>query len=178
MLSRYFRVVYAAAALAVASQASAATLVSVFTTDDVYGSFFGTISNSAVGSAATLQWRSAGYGWAGNIGLTDSGGTILFNITTSGDVYQLFAAGSGNGLVGASCAGNATACLALPNNVWTSLYSTVSSANGGAGICCGGSDIWVKGTTAVPEPASWALMIAGFGMVGGAMRRRESIATV
>jgi hypothetical protein len=27
---------------------------------------------------------------------------------------------------------------------------------------------------AVPEPASWAMMIAGFGLVGGAMRRRAS----
>ena len=26
----------------------------------------------------------------------------------------------------------------------------------------------------VPEPASWAMMIAGFGLVGGAMRRRLS----
>lgn len=29
---------------------------------------------------------------------------------------------------------------------------------------------------AVPEPASWALMIAGFGLVGAAMRRRVAIA--
>ena len=29
-------------------------------------------------------------------------------------------------------------------------------------------------TNAVPEPASWALMIAGFGLVGGAMRRRST----
>ncbi|MEG3123285.1 esterase-like activity of phytase family protein [Sphingomonas sp. GB1N7] len=28
-------------------------------------------------------------------------------------------------------------------------------------------------TTAVPEPASWAMMIGGFGLVGGAMRRRQ-----
>lgn len=27
----------------------------------------------------------------------------------------------------------------------------------------------------VPEPASWALMITGFGLVGGAMRRRKSV---
>ena len=27
---------------------------------------------------------------------------------------------------------------------------------------------------AVPEPAAWALMIAGFGLVGGAMRRRRT----
>ena len=28
---------------------------------------------------------------------------------------------------------------------------------------------------AVPEPATWALMIAGFGVVGGALRQRRSI---
>nr|WP_243445723.1 PEPxxWA-CTERM sorting domain-containing protein [Polymorphobacter arshaanensis] len=26
---------------------------------------------------------------------------------------------------------------------------------------------------AVPEPASWAMMVAGFGLVGGALRRRS-----
>jgi hypothetical protein len=29
--------------------------------------------------------------------------------------------------------------------------------------------------TTVPEPASWALMIAGFGMIGAAMRRRSAL---
>jgi hypothetical protein len=28
---------------------------------------------------------------------------------------------------------------------------------------------------AVPEPASWALMISGFGLVGGAMRRTRAM---
>jgi hypothetical protein len=28
--------------------------------------------------------------------------------------------------------------------------------------------------TAVPEPATWAMMIAGFGFVGGALRRRRN----
>lgn len=28
---------------------------------------------------------------------------------------------------------------------------------------------------AVPEPASWAMMIAGFGMIGGALRRRSAL---
>jgi len=32
-------------------------------------------------------------------------------------------------------------------------------------------------TPAVPEPASWAMMIAGFGLVGTAMRRRASVQT-
>ena len=38
----------------------------------------------------------------------------------------------------------------------------------------------VTGETApaggVPEPASWAMMLGGFGLVGGAMRRRQRIA--
>jgi hypothetical protein len=28
---------------------------------------------------------------------------------------------------------------------------------------------------AVPEPASWAMMIAGFGLVGASMRRRKAV---
>jgi hypothetical protein len=35
----------------------------------------------------------------------------------------------------------------------------------------------ISPAVAVPEPASWALMIGGFGMVGGAMRRRRSVST-
>lgn len=31
-------------------------------------------------------------------------------------------------------------------------------------------------TTPVPEPASWAMMIAGFGLIGGALRRRRGFA--
>jgi hypothetical protein len=36
----------------------------------------------------------------------------------------------------------------------------------------------VSGGNAVPEPASWALLIAGFGLVGSAMRNRTRKATV
>ncbi|MEL6875314.1 MAG: PEPxxWA-CTERM sorting domain-containing protein, partial [Pseudomonadota bacterium] len=30
----------------------------------------------------------------------------------------------------------------------------------------------------VPEPGTWAMMILGFGLVGGAMRRRKASVTV
>ncbi len=34
----------------------------------------------------------------------------------------------------------------------------------------------VLAASAVPEPASWAMLLAGFGAVGGAMRRRSKVA--
>ncbi|WP_310496628.1 PEPxxWA-CTERM sorting domain-containing protein [Sandarakinorhabdus sp.] len=33
---------------------------------------------------------------------------------------------------------------------------------------------WIPGDAPVPEPASWAMMIAGFGLIGASMRRRRS----
>ncbi len=36
----------------------------------------------------------------------------------------------------------------------------------------------IVGGAPVPEPATWAMMIAGFGLVGGAMRRRQWIRSV
>jgi hypothetical protein len=40
-------------------------------------------------------------------------------------------------------------------------------ANGGPKVICG--DI----TPPVPEPETWAMLIAGFGLIGGALRYRR-----
>ncbi|WP_443969661.1 PEPxxWA-CTERM sorting domain-containing protein [Sphingobium sp. CR28] len=37
------------------------------------------------------------------------------------------------------------------------------------------SEVRFNGTGAVPEPATWAMMIAGFGLAGAALRRRTAI---
>lgn len=46
-------------------------------------------------------------------------------------------------------------------------------------VCVGESfdacDRLIEGPGPVPEPATWAMMIAGFGLVGGAMRRRTKV---
>ncbi|KPF78254.1 hypothetical protein IP88_04270 [alpha proteobacterium AAP81b] len=37
-------------------------------------------------------------------------------------------------------------------------------------------DLGYGGTAGIPEPASWALLIAGFGLTGAAARRRRALA--
>ena len=44
---------------------------------------------------------------------------------------------------------------------------------GGAGF---GDQLFVRAVADVPEPASWALMLIGFGAIGGAMRSRRKVA--
>lgn len=54
------------------------------------------------------------------------------------------------------------------------LDASTSAYRGGAFIYTNTTRAFIANTvrlTAVPEPASWALMIAGFGAIGGAMRR-------
>jgi PEP-CTERM motif/Lectin C-type domain len=52
---------------------------------------------------------------------------------------------------------------------WNDIFATFPS---------GGYVVEYSSNAAVPEPASWALMIAGFGLVGSAMRRRKPSVSV
>ena len=53
---------------------------------------------------------------------------------------------------------------------------TFTALNSGAGPT--GLNVLVSGTaTAVPEPATWGLLLVGFGMVGVAARRRQTTVT-
>jgi hypothetical protein len=58
----------------------------------------------------------------------------------------------------------------------TLALSTDSSFRRNTGACC---DYFQSGNltrvTAVPEPSSWAMLIAGFGIVGAAARRRRMV---
>lgn len=53
------------------------------------------------------------------------------------------------------------------------------TVGGASGTFTGASNVTFSASVAaIPEPATWALMIAGFGMVGAAMRRRATRTTV
>ncbi|QMW21664.1 PEPxxWA-CTERM sorting domain-containing protein [Sandaracinobacteroides saxicola] len=80
----------------------------------------------------------------------------------------------GNGFVDATyrCAFS----FAHSTNTWG-----MTIAAGGAGFQYGNDESWAidnfsLAANAVPEPATWAMLIAGFGLVGVAMRRRKTLA--
>ncbi|MDP3855373.1 MAG: FxDxF family PEP-CTERM protein [Phenylobacterium sp.] len=117
-------------------------------------------------------------------------GTALFRITdafVTGDVFSLY---DGATLLAKttftttaepidSFGGTAwsdTSYSRLSYLVGPGSYSFTITGDGAGGVPAG---FGVRlDTSAVPEPATWAMMITGFGLVGGAMRRRVATAQV
>ena len=63
--------------------------------------------------------------------------------------------------------------LANPVTLGASQYTlAINGNNSGAGSL--GGSITIRQANAVPEPATWAMMLIGFGAVGFAMRRRRA----
>ncbi len=58
---------------------------------------------------------------------------------------------------------------------WSNIIGLVMSSNDGNGVTYDNFTFTVGdgGTGGIPEPAAWALMITGFGLVGGMARRRR-----
>lgn len=56
----------------------------------------------------------------------------------------------------------------------TGASSTLSFMSDSSGGCCYGPALDSVSIAAVPEPATWALFILGFGAIGGALRRRAT----
>ena len=123
----------------------------------------GTVSDSAVdaGGPFTITGLDGSYGGPSNLlyypsqPFVDFGG-ISFT-TDTGGVFNLGLGGGG-----------------------TYGYVLNSSViNPGGGCCTAGSTDINLHVAGVPEPATWGLMISGFGLAGAALRRRRAaVATV
>lgn len=121
--------------------------------------------------------------------LGELGGTLTVSDGfLSGDQFELFDGGSSLGatstpVVGADCGNDISACLASSahsHGVFT-LGAGAHSITGDALLspfAGGGAAFFTvtPNTSGVPEPATWAMLVTGFGLAGGALRRRTSAA--
>ena len=115
--------------------------------------------------ATDLFWRQiVGRGYDGTSGIS-SGGYNLRSLSAWGDLLggSVLGIGVGNG----GCPGNCSTFSAFADNLsLTTDTSTYGYDFGTAAV-----------TGAVPEPATWAMLLVGFGGIGFAMRRRKSKVT-
>lgn len=108
----------------------------------------------------TIFSRGNGFGLQPIYGTNDSPGTY------GGDVYDP----TGSGTFSIPLVNGQTYTMAFFN------FGNVGNVAGFDAVADGDShfDWQINYSGAVPEPASWALMVAGFGLVGAAARRRRN----
>ncbi len=131
-----------------------------------YGAHIGDGYN---GGSATFNWHDDGdNGQPTSITVSRVGGG-LFNLS-SFDYFTTGTLVATGGLSTLTLMGTGTS-----NGTGFSKVNSVTFSS--TGYTYNGLDnLVLSATSAVPEPATWALMILGFGAVGGAMRRRQSVA--
>lgn len=146
------------------------------------------IVNSFLGSTA-----ADGANWLDLVGSTDGTITQSFN-TVLNKIYTLTFQYGHNDLGGAASRTASYSVGALAGSVthtgpgfnYNSLSATFLGTGGLTTLTfanVGGSDnagiaLDAVSVSAIPEPATWALMIMGFGVVGGAMRIRKARQTL
>lgn len=174
------------------SLASWQSSVSSYSEDTSYGSNFADISSLTLESGASLNFSSAvnirtiGSGWGtwsggytGQVLYTNGSSSLTGAFTSAVDSFGFFSEpnpfsihnftltlsdgssvnGSFDGTSGAGFLG------------WTGAGITGFTISSDVDFAIG--DFFV-GTSAIPEPATWLTMIAGFGLVGIAVRRRSA----
>jgi hypothetical protein len=189
---KMFSAISIAAVAAVSAASPAAS-----TTIDFTGFSTGATASPIVYPEATFT-SSTGRFFVGAAGLANEicpytvGGncsasmTVLFSAAVDGLTFEtsgydgasnLFVSGIGAGGAFATSFNNGGGfdTLFIDLTAFSGITSLSLSTDDPAGVAYNAFTFQASG--AVPEPASWALMIAGAGVAGGAVRRRSSVKT-
>ena len=131
------------------------------------------ISTTAVPGAIVFsdgpnQFQSYVFGQFGAFGSTAN--TVTLRLLRSGNSFSSFVDGT---LVSTNSAAPANPMTFLISLCAGTCISTPDLADHAAFIT--DFTITTPGAPGVPEPASWAMLIAGFGLTGAAMRRRQAV---
>jgi hypothetical protein len=148
-----------------------------------YGASFSGVSNTTGGSLYGFNVTTGGSQW---LGFPD--GTLTFTFNKISHAFGFYATGVQRDF--------GTTFQVNYNNGTSQTFDLAANTNGGASyfgftdtqgfnsitISRPGNDAWgIDNVTygvgsAVPEPATWAMMIMGFGLAGSAVRRRRALA--
>ncbi|MFT3975936.1 MAG: FxDxF family PEP-CTERM protein [Sphingomonas bacterium] len=150
----------------VAVPASAATTINLVPTGGTLTGIFGNTNPHGSGTDLydfTVPTSGDLYGFVGSVGLRITLTNLDFtSVTLDGNAFNQISSGvfELQTIAQSILAGNHTISVSYANAQRESSYAGLLSFNPSA-------------TPAVPEPATWAMMILGFGLIGGAMRYRR-----
>lgn len=137
---------------------------STFAIFDFAGLIAGSVTTNPLFTASTPNTSNG----LSSFGFTDDASTPNLQFTYNGpDIDQ-----SNLSLIGFS------ALSRFGSTVNDGFSAVTLKTNGAAAGTLVASQGAVGVPNAVPEPAAWAMMIGGFGLVGGAARRRQTVKTV
>jgi len=108
-----------------------------------------------------------------DVAFTSAVDNLTFDTSGYDGTSTLFVSGiASSGAFSTSFSNGGAYTYAVSLSGYSGITSLSLSTDDGAGIAY--DHFTFDGSGAVPEPATWAMMITGFGLVGGAMRRRST----